>query len=76
MTTVYNNEGNEVGQYDGKFVYDPIGTKCYWIEDGEVFSMPPTHRENELSSRANIKVATLINGLAIDSDGVAVFALW
>lgn len=75
MTPVYDCEGNEMGQFDGRFVYDRMGTKCYWIDDREVFSMPPIHRENELGSRAAIKVAVLSDRVAIDSEGATVFTL-
>ena len=75
MTTVYDSEGHEIGQFDGRFVYDRTSTKCYWIDDGEVFSMPPIHLESGSSTRAAIKVADLTNGVAIDSDGATVFSL-
>ena len=75
MTSVYDSEGYEIGLFDGRFVYDRLGTKCYWIDDGEVFSMPPIHLEREPSTRAAIKIADLINGTAVDPHDAIVFSL-
>ena len=75
MTSVYDSEGNKVGQYDGRFVYGVFGEKLYWIDDGEVFSMPPINREDELGARAPIKIADLTDGVATDSKGATIFTL-
>lgn len=75
MTKVYSNDGLEIGQFDGRFVYDRAGTRCYWIDDNEVFSLPPVELEDDLSVRAAIKVAVLTDGVAIDPDGASVFSL-
>lgn len=75
MTAVHDNEGNEIGKYDGRFVYDRLGEKLYWIDDGEVFSMPRVNREDELGARAAVKIAEISNRVAIDSQGETVFTL-
>jgi len=75
MTKVYDSKGNEIGQFDGRFVYGSIGEKCYWINDEDVFSMPPINRENELGGRANIWIANLSGKVAIDLEGATLFTL-
>lgn len=75
MIPVYDSDGMKVGQYDGRFVYSDIGERLYWIDDGEVFSIFPINREVELGVRANIKIADLTDGVAIDSKGATIFTL-
>lgn len=75
MIKVHDSDGNDIGHYDGRFVYDRIGTKCYWIEEGEVFSLPPIDRGEEPGTRAAIKIATLTDGVALDDQGKTIFTL-
>ena len=75
MKTVYDSVGGELGKFDGRFVFDSADTKRYWIDGNEVFSMPPLDLDGQSSVRAAIKVADLIDGVAIDSDGTTVFRL-
>lgn len=75
MIKVHDSEGNDIGQYDGRFVYDRNGEKRYWIEGGDVFSIPQMDRKDGQGARANVQVATLAGRVAIDEDGVTVFTL-
>jgi hypothetical protein len=75
MTTVRDSAGNEIGHCDGRFVYDRVGERRYWIDDGDVFSMPPIDREDDIGTRAVVKIAVLTDGIAIDDNGATVFIL-
>ena len=75
MTPVYDSNGNKIGQYDGRFVYGSIGEKLYWIDGGEVFSMPPINCEDDSGARATVKIADLTDRVAIDAKGETIFTL-
>lgn len=75
MTPVYDNKKIEMGRYDGRFVYNSIGEKIYWVDGDEVFSMPPINREGEIGVRAAVKIADIVERVAIDSRGATVFTI-
>lgn len=75
MTPVCDSEGNRIGRFDGRFVYDKSGKKIYWIDGQDVFSVPATDREYKLGARASIKIADLVHRAAVDSEGVTIFTL-
>ncbi|HHH7389189.1 TPA: hypothetical protein ACP2SZ_005279 [Escherichia coli] len=75
MIATYDSEGNDVGRFDGRFVYDCTGNRIYWIEDGDVFSVPAAHRETAVSVQVAISIGTLNNRTAIDSEGNTIFTL-
>ncbi len=75
MTTAYDAKGLKIGRFDGKFVYDLENTKCYWVDDNEVFSISRHHREDDLSKRTHIKIADISDGTAITPDGNTLFTL-
>lgn len=75
MTLVYDSEGNEIGRFDGRFVYNRTGERIYWIDDGDIFSVPASNGEYKLGTRASIKIAELVDRSAIDPDGITIFTL-
>lgn len=75
MIAVCDNKEREIGQFDGRFVYDLTGERLYWIDDGEVFSLPSIHRAAEPGDRSTIRIAVLTNKAAIDDNGAIIFKL-
>ena len=75
MTLVFDAQRNEIGHFYGKFVYDRNGGKIYWIEDGEVFSLPFRDGDCQLKNRPSIKLGNLIDGVASSTEGDVIFFL-
>lgn len=74
MRKVYNRFGDEVGLFNGRFVFDEDGEKLYWVEEKDVFCVPGKDTETHLAHPPYIGIGGFDGEVAIDSDGEIIFS--
>lgn len=75
MRKIYDDQRNEIGYFDGRFVYCQSGKKIYWIEDGEIFSFSDRNDDYPVVHRPLVKTGNLIDRIAFDPKGKVIFVL-
>ncbi len=66
MRAIYDVDRIEIGSFDGRFVYAKNGKRLYWIDDGEVFSLPPRDSDDFPKRLPCVKVGRLVDDQVID----------
>lgn len=75
MMKVLDSEYNRIGSFDGRNVYDLTGEKLYWLDDGEVYSVPGRDDDYQFGARPHVKIGEYSEGLATDAEGHTLFRL-
>jgi hypothetical protein len=73
MIKVYNKFGDEIGNFDGSFVFDSYGEKIYWVEGRDVFSVPHKDTESHLARSPCLGIGVFSGETATDEASEIIF---